>query len=581
MHISNRKTKFGNDLNLPTIHNKSTPKRNVSSGQTNLKAQFSKCQQCGEVSVPVCCVDCYMLLCINCGINHSKQNQSHNITNFREAFSLLTDEVKILDDKIKIINQNINKKNNNLKNQINCQLFEENLQKILSLRRQVEQQISNFFDKIYNQYIYMWNNFIELWGSNKTFLDRLNSFQLKILLFLQNELQDQLSLVESLFKEKVIQQSKTLLNQYEKREQLISKDEVSIIYPPRLLIDLNCITKQHLQLSQMVQLIDWYEDAKEELYKIKGSEYQSLPLIPPFAKVMYLYDPETQEYQIGEFQDLRHQQIPQFLKTIFLNDGTTYIVGGADSKGNPVRSMLKCKDGELTNLAPLPKAKNPTNGLIIYDKFIYVIGGLQVVDDKLQWSKTCAKYCIQENKWYNIESMNYPKPNQSIFRINNFIYAFGFQQHEFINFEKYDIDEEKWSLITLSQISLNPFLFGGGYSSIQINEFQALLFGGKQWSRKFVDDEKEFYFDDEIIKTVFCYDSIQNQFISLGDCLPGTGVSYGEFQPICYKDKIIHFEAPISKQRKINQLLQIINVVQFQFVNQVLETEIIQILTPD
>lgn len=64
------------------------------------------------------------------------------------------------------------------------------------------------------------------------------------------------------------------------------------------------------------------------------------------------------------------------MKTVFFNDGTAYIVGGADSKGTPVRSMLKCKDGELTNLTPLPKAKNPTNGLIVYDKYIYVIGGL-------------------------------------------------------------------------------------------------------------------------------------------------------------------------------------------------------------
>ncbi|CAD8064246.1 unnamed protein product [Paramecium sonneborni] len=581
MRASTRKSKLVKDLNLPTIHNKSTPKRNLSSGQTNLKAQFSKCSQCGEVSIPVCCVNCYILLCINCGITHSKQYQSHNVTNFKEAFILLYDEVKILDDNIKIINQNINKKNINLKNQINCQLFEDNLQKILSLRRQVEQQISNFFDKIYNQYICIWNNFIELWGSNKTFLDRLNQFQFKIEQFLQNELQDQLTLVEQLFKEKLIQSSKSLLNQYEKREQLLSKDEISTIYPPRLLIDLNCIIKQNLQLFQMVQLLDWYEDAKEELYSIKGSDWQSVPLIPTFAKIMYLYDLETQEYQIGEFQDLRHQQIPQFLKTVFLNDGTAYIVGGSDSKGNPVRSMLKCKDGDLTNLAPLPKAKNPSNGLIVYDEYIYVIGGLKIIEDKLQWTKTCEKYSIRLNKWYNIEPMNYPKPNQSIYRLNQYIYAIGFQQHEFINFERYDINEEKWSLITLSKTSLNPFLFGGGFSSIQINQFQALLFGGKQWRRKFIDDEREFYQDDEIIRTVFCYDSIQNSFISLGDCLPGTGVSYGEFQPICYKDKILHFEAPISKQRKLHQWLQIINVVQFQFVNQVLETEIIQILTPD
>lgn len=45
--------------------------------------------------------------------------------------------------------------------------------------------------------------------------------------------------------------------------------------------------------------------------------------------------------------------------------------------------MLKCKDGDLSNLASLPKSKNPTNGLILYDKFIFVIGGLKIEDKKL------------------------------------------------------------------------------------------------------------------------------------------------------------------------------------------------------
>lgn len=59
------------------------------------------------------------------------------------------------------------------------------------------------------------------------------------------------------------------------------------------------------------------------------------------------------------------------------------MVGGADSKGLPSKALLLLKDGELTNLAPMPKGKNPTNGLILDGEKIYVIGGLRVEDGKL------------------------------------------------------------------------------------------------------------------------------------------------------------------------------------------------------
>lgn len=66
-----------------------------------------------------------------------------------------------------------------------------------------------------------------------------------------------------------------------------------------------------------------------------------------------------------------------------MHDGTLLLVGGADEKCNPSRSLLQCKDGELINLAPLPRAKNPINGLVLYENFVYVIGGMRNEENKV------------------------------------------------------------------------------------------------------------------------------------------------------------------------------------------------------
>jgi hypothetical protein len=37
----------------------------------------------------------------------------------------------------------------------------------------------------------------------------------------------------------------------------------------------------------------------------------------------------------------------------------------------------------LINLAPLPRAKNPINGLVLYENFVYVIGGMRNEENKV------------------------------------------------------------------------------------------------------------------------------------------------------------------------------------------------------
>lgn len=66
---------------LPNIHNRSTPKK----GNVQIRGMYSKCNVCGEFSQTVSCIDCYHLLCINCGIAHSKQHPSHQVTDVKEA----------------------------------------------------------------------------------------------------------------------------------------------------------------------------------------------------------------------------------------------------------------------------------------------------------------------------------------------------------------------------------------------------------------------------------------------------------------------------------------------------------------
>ena len=60
------------------------------------------------------------------------------------------------------------------------------------------------------------------------------------------------------------------------------------------------------------------------------------------------------------------------------------LVGGADQNGMPVKTnfIFSSKSRQLTPKEPLPKPKNPGNGLVSHDDHIYVIGGMRIEEEK-------------------------------------------------------------------------------------------------------------------------------------------------------------------------------------------------------
>jgi hypothetical protein len=81
-----------------------------------------------------------------------------------------------------------------------------------------------------------------------------------------------------------------------------------------------------------------------------------------------------------------------------------------------------------------------------------------------------------------IPSMNSVKPHQTVAVFRNSIIAFGLSFSETtLNIERLDIDQMKWRQVSVANLLSNPFNFAAGFSAIQINEDEILLFGGKNY----------------------------------------------------------------------------------------------------
>jgi hypothetical protein len=147
-----------------------------------------------------------------------------------------------------------------------------------------------------------------------------------------------------------------------------------------------------------------------------------VPIFPITGKFCFLYNLETNEYDIQEFDKL--DILPASAKTIMLPNGDLHLIGGLDSQNKLLQQHLVYRHhkGEMAKLAPLPEPKNPSNGLAYHDWFIYVIGGLKT---KGSWDSECFQYDVKRNEWKTIQKMNYIKPQQSVAVFNNTIIAFG------------------------------------------------------------------------------------------------------------------------------------------------------------
>lgn len=61
------------------------------------------------------------------------------------------------------------------------------------------------------------------------------------------------------------------------------------------------------------------------------------------------------------------------------------------------------------------------------------------------------------------------KPHQSTAVFKDSIFCFGIPESKKINIEKYDIVQNEWEEIVISNFLSNPFNFASGFVTVQIN----------------------------------------------------------------------------------------------------------------
>lgn len=242
-----------------------------------------------------------------------------------------------------------------------------------------------------------------------------------------------------------------------------------------------------------------------------------------------------------------------------LPSGDLHLIGGVDDSNNLLQQHIVYRHhkGEIAKLAQLPSPKNPSNGLVYLNNAIYVIGGLKA---KGGWDSECLQYDVKRNEWKVIPSMNNAKPHQSVVAFRNSIIAFGLSFSETtLNIERLDVDKLQWKAVSVSNLLSNPFNFAAGFSSIQVNEDEILLFGGKSYEDSLKSNKRTT--DKSICPQLFLFNPDTSSFSQLEKVGLATGTQFGEINPIIIGNAIYSFEFLISRTNPIVRWYDNIQVV--------------------
>lgn len=121
--------------------------------------------------------------------------------------------------------------------------------------------------------------------------------------------------------------------------------------------------------------------------------------------------------------------------------------------------------------------------------------------------------------------MKNPKPHQSIALFDQQIFCFGIPAPNKINIEEYDIANDRWKEVILTNFLCNPFNFASGFSTVQINESEILLFGGKKYLENVKNQKRST--DREVTPYLYLFQPNTYSFVQLGALNPCIGVRDG------------------------------------------------------
>jgi hypothetical protein len=141
-----------------------------------------------------------------------------------------------------------------------------------------------------------------------------------------------------------------------------------------------------------------------------------------------------------------------YCRSVWLPFDRVFICGGRKTAADfslPDSFILSFEAG-LSMRKVDPMLDGRSNHFVIYcNDFVYVIGGL---DGRNHFTNSCMKFSLQSEKWTNFASLIEAKDTLGgccdVFK--EVIYVFGGKQNETcLNFEKYSIGDDSWSLLTL------------------------------------------------------------------------------------------------------------------------------------
>ena len=196
------------------------------------------------------------------------------------------------------------------------------------------------------------------------------------------------------------------------------------------------------------------------------------------------FSKKTEKPQFRKIQLDIDFKIPYDHASICLPNGNIYLVGGHDYT-NYFKDCFEyvTNKGALVRLNNMKKSR-ANHGICYIQNSIYVIGGY----DGTSYLRDCERYDIEQEKWLEITSLNYPSAFGSVCSFNdNTIYKFGGidnKNNNYIgNIEKYDIDQNFWTVLNIAVGKVNSskadLILGESMESVQINRRQILIFGGK------------------------------------------------------------------------------------------------------
>lgn len=156
--------------------------------------------------------------------------------------------------------------------------------------------------------------------------------------------------------------------------------------------------------------------------------------------------------------------------------------------------------------------------------------------------------------------MKCPKAHQSTCLFENRIYCFGIPSTSKVNIEEYDIETNRWRDIHVQNFLGNPFNFAASFSSIQINDSEILLFGGKKYLENVKNQKRS---TDRIVSPhLYLFQPKTCSFMQLGALNPCIGVRDGEISPIVRNGKIYAAEYVISRNQPICRWLSAIHMLE-------------------